>query len=377
MRLSFSLFGSLTILSLLSVACSSASTTGGAGGTGTGGDATSGGTGNTTGGNANGVGGTGTGGTGSGGTGTGGTGTGGSLGASVCPATLDVTEPVLTGKTVTPIASRNGSGLFEGPVWTGEKLLISFIDWTAGGSGPNVSSVLELQGTTLVEFLAPANAGTNGMALRSDGKIVAASQRIHGLFAFDPTNAAAAQETIVDMYESAGFNSPNDLTIRADGTIYFTDPNWNCGNECPQGGANNRVYRVTAAGVAQAIDPPHDKPNGIALSPDGNTLYVGGNDAGIKKYALAADGTIGAMTDFAAQQGVDGMTVDCAGNVYATVNGDGKVVVFSPSGAPLGEFTGLTSATNVAFGGADRKTLYITHELSLKSVTLEVPGYPY
>lgn len=351
MRAALLLFGSLTILSPLSLAWGSESARGG-GGTG-GGTVTGGPIANR------------------------GAATGPWAAGSVCPATLEATQPVLAGKTVSTVATRSGSGLFEGPVWTGEKLLLSFIDWAAGGSGPNVSSVLELQGTALVEFRAPANAGTNGMALRADGKVVAASQRTHGLFAFDPANAAASAETIVSTYASAGFNSPNDLTIRADGTIYFTDPDWNCGNRCPQGAGNNRVYRVTATGVAQAIKPPHGKPNGIALSPDGNTLYVGGDSAGIKQYALAADGTIGAMRDFAALTGVDGMTVDCAGNVYAAVHGAGKVVVFSPGGAALGELSGLARVTNLAFGGAERKTLYITHGLSLSKVTLEVPGYPY
>lgn len=387
MRLSFSLFGSLTILSLFSVACSSESTTGGAGGTGTGGDATSGGTGSTTGGTGNGVGGTGnaTGGAGNGvggtGTGTGGTGTDGSLGASVCPATLEVMEPVLTGKTLATVATApgypgGGNGFLEGPVWVDGALYVSHIREYANSNATAPAQIMKLNGSNLEVFI--ADAGTNGLALLGGTTVLAASQMAQGLVEYDFAAPATAPTERVTSYESKSFNSPNDLVIRADGNIYFTDPNYQCnGTACEQG--TNRVYRVSPGGEVSTIPATGISiPNGIALSPDGNTLYVAGN-GNLLQYPVMADGTVGASSQFAAVSGVDGMTVDCAGNLYATVHNQNNVSVYRPDGSLIGDLAVGSSVTNVAFGGADRKTLYVTTYTSreVKSVTLEVPGYPY
>jgi gluconolactonase len=273
----------------------------------------------------------------------------------------------------------------EGAVWANDTIYVSQLrDW----GDPAPGRILRLEGTSLVEVVSDANAGSNGLALRADGKLIVASQGKHALLVFDPANPSVAPETLVTGYMSKGFNSPNDLALRADGNMYLTDPGWNCGNDCPQGSpntaTNNRVYRITPTGTVEAIDPPHDKPNGIALSPDGNTLYVAGDNAGIVKYALAADGAIGAQSPFASVQGVDGMTIDCAGNLYASVNGQNRIDVFKPDGSPVaGSITTTgTSVTNVAFGGAEHKTLYITVNTAdgtgaLHSVELDIPGYPY
>jgi gluconolactonase len=119
-------------------------------------------------------------------------------------------------------------------------------------------------------------------------------------------------------------------------------------------------------------------PNGIVLSPDERTLYVGDvQNREIRSFDLAADGVVdtASATLFATTQGstLDGMAVDCAGNVYAgTANG---VEVFSPSGDALGVVpTGESS--NATFGGSDRRTLYVTSRSVLKAVTLAVPGLP-
>ena len=124
---------------------------------------------------------------------------------------------------------------------------------------------------------------------------------------------------------------------------------------------------------------PSSRPNGIELSPDENTLYVGdvGNRT-IAKFTLAADGSVMMATgvNFVAQtmhDTVDGMCVDCAGNVYASTSGG--VEVYSSAGTYIGTVpTG--EASNCTFGGADRKTMYVTSRAVLKYVTLNVAGLP-
>ena len=298
--------------------------------------------------------------------------------AFTCPAGLEGETPALSGKTLTLVANQPtvaGENRFlEGPVWLNGNLYVSQLrDW----GNPAPARILKLTGTQFTQVQADNVAGTNGLALRADGKIIAASQRTHGLIAIDPTDFTKTPVVIANQYNGAGFNSPNDLTLRDDGNIYFTDPDWNCGDDCPQGKGNNRVYRVSATGAVEAIEPPHNEPNGIALSPDQNKLYVAGDSAGIVVYDLDAAGQIGSVANFNSQTGVDGMTVDCAGNIYASVHADGVVKVFTPNGSLIGSLSAGEAVTNVAFGGVSSKTLYVTTKTAVKAVILDVPGYPY
>ena len=135
--------------------------------------------------------------------------------------------------------------------------------------------------------------------------------------------------------------------------------------------------------VVSLIDDALRQPNGIVLSPDGGTLYVGGNGENkIYKYAVQPDGSTGPRSVFVNYVGgPDGGTIDCAGNVYWT-SGDGLVHVYSPNGSQLGTIrSGSSGTTNVAFGGSDRRTLFVTsgrtNDSGLYSVRLNVPGYPY
>ncbi len=197
----------------------------------------------------------------------------------------------------------------------------------------------------------------------NDGNIIAADQRNKQISRFDPTSGQKVGTPI-----STGSAKPNDLIVRSDDNIYFTDP-------------DSGFYRIapgsTSIGTPMKLTQS-TKPNGAVLSLDESTLYVG--DVGgkaIAKYTLAADGSVmGAGSAFVAQtksDTVDGMCVDCAGNVYAgTANG---VEVYSPEGTYIGTVpTGESS--NCTFGGADRKTLYVTSRSVIKSVTLGVPGLP-
>jgi gluconolactonase len=188
-----------------------------------------------------------------------------------------------------------------------------------------------------------------------------------------------AATSVVSEFMGKRFNSPNDIAVRKDGNLYFTDPSYQAPSPQPQ--SATRVYRVApGANMATSIVENRQNPNGIALSPDGNTLYVGGGD-GVFAYPVMADGSVASGMRIT-QTTTDGMGVDCAGNLYLTSNTN--VVAVSPTGMELGRLTvsGIQSVTNVAFGGADRKTLYITSlgsgtQRGVHRVTLSNPGFPY
>lgn len=175
--------------------------------------------------------------------------------------------------------------------------------------------------------------------------------------------------------------SPNDAVVRkSDGTIYVTDPGYQAENVL------NGVYRVTTGGQAiQLAAYNEERPNGIALSPDNATLYVSltqnQNPAGttipsIVKFTVAADGTVGAGSKFVdvspADSSPDGLAVDNDGNVYvATKTG---VQVFARDGKKWGQIATTKQATNIAFGAADAKTLYIATMEGLFSAKVKVAG---
>ena len=267
-------------------------------------------------------------------------------------------------------------GNVEGAVWLDGSLYVSEF---GPGDNPPPTRIVKVTGDAAGVVVA-ATAGTNGLALDKSGRLHGASHKVGGIVRFD---LPGAKETVVvDSYNGSRFNSPNDLTFRSDGTLYFTDPNWQAASPNPQ--SRTRVYRVApGSGTAVVVDENRSNPNGITLSPDEKTLYVTAQD-GVFRYAVAADGSVGAAEPFAG--GVvtsgDGMVVDCAGNLYVTNN---DVIVLQPDGKEVGRIrmpSGAGQVTNVAFGGSDRKTLFITamgfgNARGVYKVDLAVPGYPY
>jgi gluconolactonase len=137
------------------------------------------------------------------------------------------------------------------------------------------------------------------------------------------------------------------------------------------------------------VDAMLTQPNGVTLSLDESTLYVSSNN-GLQKYAVMPDGSTGPGSAFAlapnAMLNIDGMAIDCAGNLYGAVIGTANVVVLSPTGAQIGALFSVPTTsgwvTNLAFGGDDHKTLYITTQGSsgnqgLYTVAASIPGMPY
>ena len=300
----------------------------------------------------------------------------------VCPSGTDYGPPL---PATSVVAAKIGSGFsfLEGPVWLADQGYLLMSDMGAATGPENV------QPSTIRRFTPPATfdtfiagAGSNGLALSPDGQqLVAATHDQRNVSSYridDLTRGVVAAD-----YQGQAFNSPNDVAVRSDGVVYFTDPNFQRGARPDQMSGRTSVFRVSD-GQVSLVDDTLRQPNGIALSPDGSTLYVGAySENRIYKYAVQPDGGTGPRSVFVNYVGgPDGATIDCAGNVYWASGSDGLVHVYSPAGSQLGTIrAGSSGTTNVAFGGPDRQTLYVTsgprNDSGLYSVRLDVPGYPY
>jgi len=250
----------------------------------------------------------------------------------------------------------------------------------------------------------------NGLIFDKNGFLLACEGAGYGGRRISRWNVETAKrQTIVDRIDGKRFNSPNDLCIDGKGNIFFTDPRY-VGHE-PRELEHRAVYRIDTEGNVTEVTHDIVKPNGIAMSPDGRTLYVADHDNGtdnidpdapaptpgdMKIYAFRIkkkDGTVSRRTtlvDFADKKGCDGMTVDDQGNVYLTVRDPGRpgVLVVDPAGQEIAFIpTGPPNQTaetpvglpsNIEFGiGDEISTLYITVDVSLYRIQLKTKGFHF
>lgn len=232
---------------------------------------------------------------------------------------------------------------------------------------------LDVEGDGSIEVWRAESANTNGNALAPNGDIVMCE---HGgrRIARSPAAGAPAPVAVATEFEGDAFNSPNDAIVRSDGTIYFTDPTYGLEGR-PQEIPFQGVFGVTPGGEVFLVSDDFQQPNGIGLSPDESTLYVADSQAGgLVAFPVMADGSAGVGTPLIPSGPTDGIAVDDAGNLYlTTANG---VEVYAADGTSWGTITVPEQPANCAFGGADRKTLFITARTGLYSVDLVVPGLP-
>jgi gluconolactonase len=261
-------------------------------------------------------------------------------------------------------------GPAEGPVWWQEGGYLLFSDignnrrmkWTPGA------------GITLVQE--PTNEA-NGLTRDRQGRLVACEHLARRVTRQD---ADGSITVVANNYHSRRLNRPNDVVVKSDGSIYFTDPGLGrieseldfCG-----------VYRVSPdLGAIHVLVWDFVMPNGLAFSPDERVLYV--NDSRrshIRAFDVEPTGLLALATDrvFASLKddriGVaDGMKVDIEGNVYCT--GPGGIWIFDPQGIHLGTIATGAQTTNVAWGDADWSTLYFTTWQTLGCVRTRIPGVP-
>ncbi|MFH1923496.1 MAG: SMP-30/gluconolactonase/LRE family protein [Planctomycetota bacterium] len=223
----------------------------------------------------------------------------------------------------------------------------------------------------LSTFMEPCGR-SNGLCFDGRGNLWACADEKNELWCIDPSGGVSV---VVKEYQGKLLNAPNDLWIRSDGGIYFTDPfyersYWNRG---PREQDGECVYylapdRKTLVRVADDLV----QPNGVIGTPDGKTLYVA--DIRAKKtyaYDVRPDGRLENKRLFC-ELGSDGMTIDSEGNVYLT--GDG-VTVFSPKGRKIEHIpVDAPWTANVCFGGKDRRTLFITASEGLYAIRTRVAG---
>jgi len=223
----------------------------------------------------------------------------------------------------------------------------------------------------LSTFLQPAGRA-NGMYFAPTGDLIACADEKTALWSIAPDGTTTV---LVDKFSGHALNGPNDVWVRPDGALYFTDPfyprTWWTHDTMPQDGQH--VYFLSADRKRfERVTDDLVKPNGIIGTPDGKSLFV----ADIKgdrtyRYEIGPDGTLSGKT-LAVEHGSDGITLDVEGNLYIT--GDG-VKVFDPQGALIDHIRIDEKWTaNVTFGGKDRQTLFITASTSLYSIRLRVRG---
>jgi gluconolactonase len=223
----------------------------------------------------------------------------------------------------------------------------------------------------LTTFMQPCGR-SNGLCFDREGNLWACADEKNELWCID---SAGKESVVVKDYEGKLLNGPNDVWIRPDGGMYFTDPfyrrpYWNRDSQEQDGQC---VYFLSAdrKKLFRVVDD-FQQPNGIIGTPCGKTLYIT-DIRGRKTYSydIQPDGTLAGKKLFC-EMGSDGMTIDCEGNVYLTGRG---VTVFDKTGKQIEHIAVEERWTaNVCFGGADMKTLFITASKGLFGLRMRVKG---
>jgi gluconolactonase len=261
----------------------------------------------------------------------------------------------------------------EGPTWIREGGYLVFSDipknelkrWTPGGE--------------VTVFRNPSQ-NTNGNTTDLIGRLLSCEHSGRRVAILEKNGTL---RTLVDTFEGKKFNSPNDVVVKSDGTVWFTDPEYGLKTDpttkqkIGKEQAGNFVYRHDPkSGKTTAAVRDFVQPNGLAFSPDEKTLYVADSGAPkhIRAFSVAPDGTVSGGAVFCSiDKGTpDGIRVDQAGRVWSST-GDG-VQIFGPDGRLIGRILIPESPANLCFGGADGKTLFITARKSLYSVRVAVAG---
>lgn len=272
----------------------------------------------------------------------------------------------------------------EGPFWVAKGGYLLFSDVVeANAAGAHVYKFDPgLRRFSVFPYPAPGPTSTNGLATDPTGALIACERYNARVVRAVPGRPA---EVLADRWPAKTgqpLSAPNDVVVRKDGNIYFTDSDWGTspGAHAPMG-----VYRIAPdRTLTRVMDL--EKPNGIALSREENLLYVGSDTQNkIWRLPLGADGAPGEPTLHVDGSQVpgglevpDGFCVDDDDNLYVTANSDRirAIVVFDPAARPIGRIAFPASPSNCTFGGPDRRTLYVTTLHAIYEVAMGRPGLP-
>ena len=254
----------------------------------------------------------------------------------------------------------------EGPVWYARQACLVFSDipadalyaWTATGG---------------VRVWRQPSRNANGNAVDPDGNLVTCE---HGSRRVTRTAADGAVTVLAERYGGKRLNSPNDVAVQKNGTLWFTDPPYGL-KPGEQEQPAHYVFRLAPDGTLAMAAGDFDCPNGLCFAPAEDMLYVAdsGKPHHVRRFRVKPDGTLEGGAVFATiDPGVpDGMRTDAEGRLFTTA-GDG-VWVFAPDGALLGKILVPETPANCAFGGADGRTLFITARTGLYAIALNTSGW--
>jgi|SRR5208337_500320 len=261
----------------------------------------------------------------------------------------------------------------EGPVWNKKGGYLLFSDIPAG-------RILKWTPEDGISDFRFPSGKSNGLTLDGKGRLIACE---HANRRVSRTEQDGAVIALASTYEGKKLNSPNDVVVKSDGSVYFTDPPYGLNpvfgtpeeQELPFSG----VYRVSPNGNGLTLLIADMVPNGLAFSPDESLLYVADTERNhIRVFDVTANGTTRNGRIFALISGEplapDGIKVDSEGNVYVT--GKGGVWVLNPEGRRMGVIPVPQLPSNLAWGDEDLKTLYITARSSVYRVRLNIAGIP-
>ena len=270
-----------------------------------------------------------------------------------------------------PIWMKNGDFLFSDP---NANMIYKY---SAGGKLSVFKKNSGYSGKDVAEYFQP---GSNGLTLDPQGRLTINE---HGNHRVTRVEKDGRLTVLADRFEGKRLNSPNDLVYRSDGTLFFTDPPFglpkfydDARKELPYSGVF-ALYK----GQLKLVTTDLKGPNGIAFSPDEKYLYVGNWDPEKKivmRYDVEAEGNLSNgkvffdMTKAPGEDAIDGIKIDQQGNLY--VSGPGGLWIISPSGKHLGTIIAPKHPHNIAWGGNDGKTLYMTAQGTLYRMPLKIPG---
>lgn len=264
---------------------------------------------------------------------------------------------------------KDGFKFLEGPAKTPDGSLY-FTDIPA-------ETIFLLNGAGQIEEYLKPSGFANGLMYAGDGQLLVC-QMAGRLSRIDL--ASKQVSVLADQFSGARLNAPNDLVIDKQGGIYFTDPRYRAPDPWPQ--TVEAFYYRAVDGTVTRLGAGLKAPNGIALSPDEQTLYViPSMQSEMMAYPIESPGKIGEGRVFCQLQqvgeetagGGDGLAVDIKGNLYIT--SAAGIQVYSAAGELLGIIKVPQQPANCAFGGADNKTLYITARTGLYRCTMPIPGH--
>jgi gluconolactonase len=256
----------------------------------------------------------------------------------------------------------------EGPVWIEQEQCLLFSDIPA-------NRIYKLSNKNKVTVFKEPSYNSNGLTRDIQGRLLACE---HGERRVTRIETDGSVTILASVFQDKKLNSPNDIVVKSNGYIYFTDPPYGIKPE-QQEQPTQGVYRLSPDGEEIVLlVSDFNKPNGLAFSPDETKLYIDDSEeCHIRVFDVLKDGTLhngrvfyDMKTDKAGLP--DGMKIDTQGNIFCT--GGGGVWVFSPEGEHLGMIATPEPPANCAWGDSDQRSLYITARTSIYKIRVNISG---